>query len=181
MSDMFDDWMNAAPTVDNDKCPTCGSARMLEGPGYAPEETTCLDCGSQYNRKVRKAPEDKDVRSQLAQEVPFPEGGFDTPEAAMEHLARLKAAAKQLGKTVETSEDRVNTTRRKSHPTSDIDPKMVMAEYNFYQREGETFSQVLATGKGERGVRNYNVLIFVHNHQVGHQCTSTCRELIENG
>lgn len=160
------------------KCDVCGSTRMLVGPAYDRNATTCLDCGSMFARAVMTTPEPKEIKSQLSAEVAFPEGGFSTPEEAMAHLAKLKEAAKRLGKSVETREDRPT---KKKHPISDIDPKMVMAELHYFQREGENFQTVLNTAKGERDVRNFNVLIWAHNHIVGNQCTNSCREILSNG
>jgi hypothetical protein len=151
---------------------------MLKGPAHSPSETTCLDCGSQFNREVRTIPKPEAVRSQLPE---FPAEGFDTPEAAMAHLAKLKEAAKALGKPTVGTEDRINKPKRKVHPTSDYPVELVMAELHYYQRKGEGFPQVLSTAKGERGVRNENVLIFVHNHHPDQSCTNSCREVIENG
>jgi hypothetical protein len=120
-------------------------------------------------------PKAEAVRSQLPE---FPAEGFDTPEAAMAHLQKLKEAAKALGKAQVGTEDRVNKPKRKVHPTSDVDPIMVMAEIHYYQRQGESWAEVLSTGKGERGVRNYNILIYCHNHTVDKACSTSCREVV---
>lgn len=164
--------------MSENKCEVCGSDRMLEGPAYAPNETTCLDCGSAFNRPVMITPEPEAVRSQLPE---FPEGGFDTPEEAMAHLQKLKDAAKALGKPSVGTEDRINKPKRKVHPTSEYPVELVMAELHYYQRKGESFQSVISTAKGERDVRNGNVLIFVHSHHPNQPCTNSCREVIQNG
>lgn len=159
-------------------CSICGSDRLMPGPAYEPDNTRCLDCGSAFNVPTRTIPDPKVVRSQISEEVKFPEGGFSTPEEAAAHLAKLKEAAKRLGKSTVETEDRVNKPKRKSHPSSNYPPELVMAELHYFQRKGESFNEVMSTGKGERAVRNTNCLIFCHNHISGHQCTASCREVI---
>jgi hypothetical protein len=162
-----------------DKCTICGSDRLLEGPAYDRMAYSCMDCGSQFNREVIKEPEQEQISVAILENaLEFPEGGFKTPEEAMEHLAKLKAMHKGLSKT---TEDRPQQPKRKKHPESDIDPGLVMAVMHYYQRNGESWSEVLSTGKGERAVRNFNILIWCHNHPVGRGCTSTCRELLSDG
>jgi hypothetical protein len=162
-----------------DNCPVCGSDRILEGPNYAPQETMCQDCGSQFNRPAFVEPAQEAISVAVTENLPpIPQGGFSSPAEAKAYLDQLKNTAKELGKT---TEDKVNKPKRKSHPTSDYPPDLVMAELHYYQRKGESFQEVLATGKGERGVRNTNVLIYCHNHIVGYGCTNSCREIIENG
>jgi hypothetical protein len=164
------------------KCEVCGSDRILPGPAYAPNETQCMDCGSQFNRVVMVEPTQEEISVAIQEEMPpIPEGGFKSPKEAQEYLAKLKENAKRLGKPVSATEDRVNKPTKKKHPVSDFPPHLVMAELHYYQRQGESFQEVLATGKGERGVRNTNVLIYCHNHISGYSCTNSCREIIENG
>lgn len=138
-----------------------------------------MDCGSQFNREVIKEPEQEQISVAISElNLEFPEGGFKTAADAAEHLARLKAMTRDLSKS---KEDKPNQPKRKKHPESDIDPGLVMAVYHFYQRNGESWVDVLSSGKGERAVRNYNILIWCHNHPVGRGCTGTCRELLSDG
>lgn len=161
------------------KCPVCGSDRMVEGPAYDRSATMCMDCGSQFNRTERVEVPEKEIQSQISEMVPIPEGGLKTIEEMKAHLKALEAAKKQLSHKDVTTNN-VNKPKRKVHPTSDTDPRMVMATIDYYQREGESWNEVLATGKGEREVRNYNILIWVHNHVMGLDCTNTCRELLSD-
>jgi len=162
-----------------DNCTICGSERLLEGPAYDRTAYSCLDCGSQFNREVRREPEPEQISVAISEEgLKFPDGGFKTPEEAAAHLAKLKELTRNLSKT---KEDRPNQPKRKKHPESDIDPGLVYAVYHFYQRSGESWQEVLSSGKGERAVRNFNTLIWVHNHTVGRGCTATCRELLSDG
>lgn len=158
-----------------DKCEVCGSDRLLKGSSFGEaDKYTCQDCGSTFGAEIPSNLTPTEIRSQLP-EIPT---SFDSVEEAQAHLAKLKEAASRLGRT---KGDVVTKPKRKVHPTSDVDPKVVMAELHYYQRENEAWQSVLATAKGEREVRNFNVLIFAHNHYVGVQCTPTCREVIENG
>jgi hypothetical protein len=163
-----------------DKCSICGSERLLPGAAYSPLEIRCLDCGSVFNRTERVVVPESEIQSQIAEMVPIPEGGLNTIEEMKAHIERLKEAKKQVS-TKEVVTNNVTRPKRKQHAVSDIDPRMVMAVIDYYQREGESWNEVLATGKGEREVRNYNILIWVHNHIMGHDCTATCRELLSDG
>ena len=160
-------------------CSICGSDRILEGPAYDKTAYSCMDCGSQFNRDVIREPEPEKISVAIIEnKLEFPEGGFNTPEEAALHLAKLKEMSRALSKD---KEDRPQQPKRKKHPESDIDPAIVMAVYHFYQRSGESWQEILNTGKGERAVRNYNVIIMVHNHTVNRGCTGTCRELMGDG
>lgn len=149
------------------KCAICGSDRILEGPAYDPNATQCMDCGSQFNRTEKIA-----VESPLPE---LPEGGFANIEEAMAHLEKLKAAKRS--KFEDTKVDRPS----KKHKTSDYPPEFTMAMLSYYQRQGESFQAVLAVAKGERGVRNENILIWAHNHYIGRGCTNSCREILSDG
>ena len=164
-----------------DNCPICGSNRMVEGPAYDRGAAQCMDCGSQFNREVRTEPKEEEISIAVSEENPFPVGGFSSQEEAMAHLAKLKEASARLGKTKVTVGDKVNKPKRKLHPTSDYPTDLVMAELHYYQRKGESWNEVLSTAKGERGVRNENVLIFFHNHHPDQSCTNSCREILTDG
>lgn len=164
------------------KCEVCGSDRILVGPAHSPDETTCMDCGSQFNRTVRRVPTTEEVQSQISDSIPFPTGGFSSPEEAAAHLAKLKAAAAKLGKSVEEKVDRP-AKKVKSIPDSKLELKdefpteLVFMAVHAYQRNGESWQAVLATAKGEREFRNENVRVFGHNHIFGAACTPTCKEI----
>src|ERR1700747_2474030 len=100
-----------------DKCSVCGSTRLLPGRAYEPGAFTCLDCGSTFNRAVMVVPDSESVRSQIAESVPMPPTGFDTPEEAMAHLAKLKEAAAKLGKATEQRVDRPSKGKVAKPPT----------------------------------------------------------------
>lgn len=155
-----------------DNCSICGSDRILEGPAYDKTATTCMDCGSQFNREIIVEPEQESVSVAIQeQELAIPEGGFSTIAEAQEHLKKLQALKKGLSYQ---REDRPS----KKHPESDIDPGLIMSVHHYYQRNSESWNAVMDTAKGERAVRNFNVLIMVHNHTVGKGCTKSCRELL---
>lgn len=167
-----------------DKCYVCESTRLLPGPAYEPDKFTCLDCGSVFGETVRRIPEQEEIQSQISDSVPFPAGGFSSPEEAARHLAKLKEAAKKLGKPVEEKQDRPSKKKVvKEIPNASLELKddypknMVFQVIHSYQREGESWQSVLNTCKSDREYKFENVRIFAHNHIFGAACTPTCREI----
>src|SRR5260221_13975380 len=129
-----------------DKCSICGSDRMFGvDPAHDPDYFRCLDCGSVFNQPVMREPTPAQVSVAISEEIQFPEGGFSTPEEAAQHLAKLKEAAKRLGKPTVGKEN--NFTKKKVHPTSDYPNELVMAELHYFQRKGEGFQEVVSTAK----------------------------------
>lgn len=166
-----------------ESCDICGSTRVLEGPAYDPTAYTCLDCGSQFGRTEMRVPDSEEVRSQISTQVPIPAEGFSSPEAAAAHLAKLKEAAKKLGKATEEKVDRPSKPKVARPPSvatelKDGFPKeLVMMGIHVYTRKDESWNQALATAKGEREFRAEGIRVWAHNHEFGKECANTCKEI----
>lgn len=167
------------------RCYVCESTRLLQGSSFGESDKyTCQDCGSVFGETVRRIPEQQEIQSQISDSMPFPAGGFDSPEAAAAHLKKLQEAAKKLGKGIDEKVDR--PSRKKQAPSipnaklelkDDFPYEMVFQVIHTYQREGESWQSVLNTCKTDREYKFENVRIFAHAHSLGQECKPTCREI----
>lgn len=77
-----------------------------------------------------------------------------------------------------------NRIRKGSRPIKDsaavassVDSKNIFRTEHYYLRENDSWPNVLDCAKAEREVRADTVLVFVHHHQLGADCSSPCREI----